>query len=100
MDDLRTRVTGVIGMACGDASRYSESYASLMGIVKPPGTVFFQVTGMSVADNFNKIARETLQSSAEWLFLTNDDQLWPPNILTKLLQHDVDIVTDLYLSRA
>jgi hypothetical protein len=90
---------GFIGMACAEHARYSECYASLMGLQKPPGTAFLQCKSMSVADNFNRIARDFLQTQAEWLFLVNDDHLWAPDTLTKLLAHNVDVVTGLYLSR-
>ncbi len=93
------RAEGIIGMACGETARYSECYASLIGIEKPAGTVFLQCKSMSVADNFNKIAREFLASTAKWLFLVNDDHVWSPNTLMKLLAHDVDVVTGLYVAR-
>lgn len=99
MEDSSTQAVGIIGMACGETARYSECYASLMALEKPPGTVFLQCKSMSIADNFNKIAREFLASSAQWLFLVNDDHLWAPNTLTKLLAHNVDIVTGLYVAR-
>jgi hypothetical protein len=97
--DTKVSPVGMIGMACGETARYSECYASLMGITKPPGTAFIQSKSMSVADNFNRIARSFLRTDAQWLFLVNDDQVWAPNTLTKLLTHDVDVVTGLYLSR-
>lgn len=90
---------GMIGMACGEGARFSECYASLIGLEKPPGTAFLQFKSMSVADNFNRIARAFLRTQAEWLFLVNDDHIWAPNTLKNLLARNVDIVTGLYLAR-
>ena len=89
----------MIGMGCGESARYSQTYASLMQIEKPVGTVYVPAMGMSIADNWNTIARIFLQSSAEWLFLVNDDHVYQPDVLHRLLAHDTDIVTGLYLSR-
>lgn len=90
---------GFIGMACAETARFSEPYASLIAMEKPAGTAFLQCKSMSIADNFNKIAREMLATKAEWLFLVNDDHLWAPDTLKKLLARDVDVVTGLYLAR-
>lgn len=99
MSDLEHAV-GMIGMSCGELARFSETYASLMGLRKPPGTIFMQCRSMSIADNWNQIARMFMESSAEWLFLTNDDQTYAPDTLIRLLARNVDVVTGLYLSRA
>ena len=100
MPITETPIVGMIGMGCGDVARYSTTYASLMNVVKPPGTVFVSAMGMSIADNWNKIARIFLQTPAKWLFLVNDDNVYDPDILVRLLAHDKDVVTGLYLSRA
>lgn len=97
--ETRQDVKGVIGMACGTSARYSDTYASLMDLEKPEGWIFRQKKGMSVADNFNSIARLFLNTTAEWLFLVNDDHVWAPTALKSLLAHDKDVVTGLYLAR-
>src|SRR5262249_18013554 len=54
---------------------------------------------MSVAENWNHLSDAFLASDAEWLFLVNDDHVYPEDTLLKLLAHDRDVVTGLYLSR-
>ena len=100
MPTAASSIVGVIGMSCGESARYSANYASLMNVVRPPGTIFASVIGLSIANNWNLIAQSFLQSEAEWLFLVNDDHVYSPDILSKLLAHNVDIVTGLYLGRS
>ena len=93
-------LVGMIGMGCGELSRFSECYASLVNLHRPDRTIFLQCRGMSIANNWNVIGKEFLRSPAEWLFLVNDDHVYPEETLIKLLADDKDIITGLYLSRS
>lgn len=90
---------GIIGMACNELARFSETYATIVGMEKPEGTSYMQIMGGSIAKAWNDIADRLLDSDAEWLMLLNDDHVYPPNTLTRLLSHDVDMVTGYYLKR-
>jgi len=95
---------GMIGVACGELGRFSVFTPSIIGMQKPAGTVFFSVTGLGPATPFNEIAREFLRrSELKWLFLTNDDNLCPPDTIPRLLDRldtpGVDVVTGLYFGR-
>lgn len=90
----------IIGMNCNETARFSECYASLMAMWKPEGTKFVQGIHGSVAKAMNTNGEFFLSSGAEWLFLTNDDHIYPYDTLQKLLAHDKDIVSGLYLRRS
>jgi len=91
---------GLIGMACGETARFSEPYDSLMNLARPAGWSFLQARSMSIAENWNAIAEVFLKDlEAEWLFLVNDDHVYPQDTLLRLLAHDRDIVTALYVGR-
>lgn len=86
-------------MACGETARFSEPYDSLMNLERPDGWTFRQARSMSIAENWNVLGATFLATDADWLFLTNDDHVYPPDTLRRLLAHDKDVVTGLYLTR-
>lgn len=90
----------MIGMVCAELARFSETYASLMALEMPPGTRFIQNYHISFAHGQNEIGRYFLESDCDFLFLTNDDQIYPSDTLSRLLSHDKDIVSGLYLRRS
>lgn len=53
----------------------------------------------SLAASLNFIGKAFLATSAEWLFLLNDDHIYPPDTLLRLLSHDKDFVTAIYLKK-
>lgn len=94
-------MSGMIGMASGDQLRFAQFVSSLMAIEKPKDTVFMQAYGFSVAINWNTIAKTFLEhpDHLEWLLLIEDDHLVPQDALIRLLAHNVDIVSALYVQR-
>ena len=92
---------GMIGIASGDQLRFSQFVTSIMGLQKPPDWVFAQAIGHSVAINWNNLAKQFLEypEHLKWLFLTEDDNLLPKDALLRLLAHDKDIVSGLYVQR-
>jgi hypothetical protein len=91
----------MIGMASGDSLRFASFVSGIIALEKPPGTVFMQSMGHSVAVNWNLIARQFLKhpDNLEWLFMVEDDNLFSPKTLNRLLARNVDIVSGLYLQR-
>ncbi len=59
----------------------------------------FQCRYASLAHSLNTIADAFLQTGWEWLFLANDDHVYPADTLLKLLAHDKDFVTGLYVKK-
>jgi hypothetical protein len=86
-------------MKCNELSRFSETYASLMAMDKPEGTRFIQGRNASLARSLNILAEDFLSHDEEYMFLVDDDQLFPPDTLTRLLAHKKDIVGGIYLRR-
>lgn len=68
-------------------------------IQKEPGTILSFSRGQSPAANRNVLIEGGLQSGCTHILFIDDDVLVPPDILPKLLRHDKDIVTGLYLMR-
>lgn len=87
-------------MSCREIARFSEVYASLMNLQRPPGTGFVQARSMHGPENWNLMGKMLLDDKdAEWIFCTEDDHIYPEDTLLKLLSHGKDIVSGLYLKR-
>lgn len=92
-------MTGVIGVACADLGRYSQFSQCLANLVKPEGThVQFEV-GIDVAVNRRNIVRYALENDYAWVWFVDDDMLFAPDHLMRLLAHEQPIVASLYLNR-
>ncbi len=87
-----------IAIPCAELSRYSEFWLSLEGQRLPDGTRKWGCgRGLYVGTNQNTCAREFLASDAEYFWLVNDDQIYPPDTLARLLAHRQDIVVPVCL---
>lgn len=85
---------GTIGVLSGDLSRYSWFSQSLLALAMPPETQILWVQGMWVAAAVNRLIRN-MQPSSAFLMLLSDDHRFAPDLLLRLLAHDVDIVAPL-----
>lgn len=94
-----SKVTGAMGVAGGEFARYAITYHSILGMQRPPGTAMIPARGASIAENRNGIAEQALELGAEWVFYMDDDQVFAPDTLTRLLAHDKPITSGLYVSR-
>lgn len=91
---------GMIALPCSDNARYSDIIPTIMGLERPPGTVFMKAGGLGPARPLNTIAAEFLRRPGlEWLLTLNDDNLPPSDALIRLLDWRVDVVTGLYLGK-
>lgn len=92
-------MSGVIGVACADLGRYSQFSQCLANLVKPDGShVQFEV-GIDVAVNRRNVVRYALENEYDWVWFVDDDMLFGPDHLMRLLAHDQPIVASLYLNR-
>lgn len=80
---------GTIAIPVGSLGRYWQLYAALDELHVPKGTEIMFAEGVNVAYNLNKIIREM---KGEWLWVMGDDHRFKPDMLMKLLRHQVDVV--------
>jgi hypothetical protein len=91
---------GLLALACNESARFSACYASILGVKRPTGSKVYFVSGLSIAENWNQAARVLLaEPDLQWLFLMNDDHIYPTDTLLRLLEHEVDAVSALYTER-
>ncbi len=85
----------LIALSAADTSRYTSANATVANLERPHGSEVMPFISMSVPQNLNAAAETFLASKHEWLFLVNDDQLYNPGTLIRLMAHQLPVVTGL-----
>lgn len=94
-----THPPGTVGIIAGDLARYSWFHQSSERLQLPPGSEKIYVTGLWVAQAVNEIIRSMSPRSA-WALLLADDHQFEPDMVLRLLAHEVDIVAPLCCLRS
>lgn len=92
-------MSGSIGVIANDTSRYSMFMVCLTALHKPVNT---QPVWALTSDRIlgrNTCVEEALDKGTEWLLFLDDDHVFGPQLLTRLLAHEKPIVGSLYLQR-
>lgn len=92
-------MSGIVAVCCHELSRFASFTGCISNLRKPEGTVVTIEQGMNVALNRQAVARQAIATDAEWVFFVDDDMLFPPDQLERLLAHNLDVVASLYLNR-
>lgn len=85
---------GVLGILSGELSRYAGCAQSLLGLHLPPGTICTWVTGSWISTAINRMIR-SMPPAAAWIAILADDHRYPPDLIVRLLSHQVDVVAPL-----
>lgn len=89
----------MIGIPTADFARRADFYDHLAILQKPVGTIQTSTHGQSPARNRNIIIQQALENDCTHILFIDDDVLPPTDGLLRLLEHDVDMVTGLYVMR-
>lgn len=93
-------MAGYVGISAGEHARSSEFWANFLRLEFPPLVGPPEVArGACIAENRNRLTQRALELGADWIFYVDDDQLFDPPALKRLLARQVDVVSGLYLSR-
>ncbi|MCE5247964.1 hypothetical protein LLG88_13715 [bacterium] len=92
---------GVIGVPCAEQGRWSAFWGCLCDLERPAGWRVVPGRGSSVSQNRNLIVRRALELGAEHIFFLDDDLVFQPDVLTKMLERggQFDAVVGLSLRR-
>ena len=82
-----------------ELSRYTAFETNLDRVICPPFTVKQRLCSIYIANNQNALARMFMASDFDWFWLLNDDQIYPPDTLLRLLAHQKDIVVPLCIEK-
>lgn len=89
----------LIAVPTAEFARRADFYDYFNSIEKPEGTLATFAHGQSPARNRNIMIEQALQHDATHILFLDDDVAVKPDILKRLLAHDKDIVSGLYLHR-
>ena len=79
---------------------YRDMLKVAFAFQKKPGDLFlFEGNKPAVDISRNIIASTALKEGAEWCFFLDDDVVAPPNVVQRLMQHNLPIVSGLYWRR-
>lgn len=90
----------MIGVSTQEYSRRADFYDYFNLLDKPEGSIVLFSHDRSPAKSRNIIAEEALKYDCSHVLFIDDDMAFRSDALKQLIQHNVDIVTGLYLSRA
>lgn len=90
----------LIGVPTGEYSRRADFYDYFNLLHKPAGSVVLFVHEASPAKARNILFEQAIQYDCTHILLIDDDMAYQPDYLTRLLQHDKDIVSGLYVGRS
>jgi hypothetical protein len=91
---------GTVGVISGDLARYSLFNACLIGLLAHSGELvghFDWLMGSNITGNCNDLAR---RMQGDWLWMIGDDHAFAPQLLERLVLHNVDVVAPHCLQRA
>lgn len=83
---------GTIVLVTSDLGRYGAFEQSLENLLVPNGTKLLRIRGMSSAKSQNIGVHNRV---GEWVWFIDDDHTFAPDILMRLLKHNVDVVAPL-----
>ena len=94
-----THPPGLIGVLGGDISRFARFYECLLAEMAPEGTDIFPIRGLWIADAINGFI-EVMKPQHRWLQIWANDHGFHPDILLRLLAHNVPLVAPLCVLRS
>lgn len=92
----KRRWTGTVGVPAQDAARFTAFATALAGLALPSGWQFQVMQNYDCAHSCNALANTF---AGDRLLLMGDDHSFNSDFLLRLLEHDLDIVAGLCLSR-
>lgn len=92
-------MSGVVGVISNDAARFSLFASCIVKLRVPEGAKVEWLIGGDWCGARNSLVQLTLETGADWLWFMDDDHAFPPDMLEKLLAHELPLVTPICLTR-
>jgi glycosyltransferase involved in cell wall biosynthesis len=89
----------LITYTTGEEVRRPDFYDFFNMLDKPDGAVILPSHDKSPAHGRNELIKAAQENKCDYILFIDDDMAFGPDALIKLLEHDVDIVTGLYVGR-
>lgn len=88
-----------VGISSAEQPRYGMFFDSLMHVRGVTDTNVLYRRGANIADNRNAIGEKAIELGFHAVWYVDDDQIFSPNCLERLVAADKDIVSGLYIAR-
>lgn len=88
-----------LAVPTGEMARRADFYDSYNQLRKPEGTICSFSHGQSPAKNRNIMIDMAIENSCSHILFLDDDMIPEPDLIERLLSHDKDVVSALYLMR-
>lgn len=92
-------MTGLIGVIANDAARFTQFTACMIQMDEPEGSRTEIRIGGDWCGARNALAQIVLDEGRDWLWFMDDDHVFAPSMLTRLLSHGLPLVTPICLTR-
>lgn len=91
----------LLGVSCAETARYAECWESIVRLKPPSGMPMSIVVARSanIAQNRNLISAKALESPCDYVFYADDDQVFLPDTIQKLVAHQRPVMAGVYASR-
>lgn len=90
---------GLVAVIAQETGRYTAFTASLASLELPPGSAIEVSTGSERASQRNGLVEFALDAGYQWVWFIDDDHVFAPDVVTRLLNCQVDVVQALCLLR-
>src|SRR3954462_7707539 len=89
----------LVGAPCGKNPVCDVFYDCFYGLQLPAGSIAQRARSGSVPQNLNALVDNAINGDFDYLFIVEDDSMFAPDTVLRLLAHDKDVVTGLCLQR-
>jgi len=80
-------------------TKTAQSLLELIAYSKHDYQILVSTRGYNTSENRNYIATQAVNNKSDYLFFVDDDQVFPPDTLDKLLAHNKDVVGGVYMTK-
>jgi hypothetical protein len=94
------QLPGVVCVPSSALGRYREFDVCMSKLVVPLGTEVEWRIGLNIIGHINNTIRSMFKHNLHWVWIADDDSLFDPGILIRLLHHDVPVVAPFILRRS
>jgi len=97
LSKISSQPAGTIGIAANETGRYVVFAMCLAAIQSPPYSQIAWAIGSDVVNSRNNLVEDRMVG--DWMWFMDDDHAFAPDMLTRLLDWNVEVVAPLCLMR-
>lgn len=87
-------------MISAELARYSHFSVAMLHLQVPDNSKLAWDPGANITGQCNNLIKHAIKTEADWLWIIGDDHVFHPDIIEKLLAHEVDVVVPNCLQKS